>query len=130
MTLNEHIDAYFNLQAKIYEGFGYHEGWVVIPMSDLRNNYWMIVGKEDDGKLVRSPDPLTTESIKAGVNIYTSTIYTQRFLPKWVYRANGLVMVCENTHCDGNKFLSIFSSDRECTDQKLKDTYKERWGHL
>lgn len=48
-----------------------------------------------------------------GMNIYECQIYTQRFLPKWVYRADELTMICVDTQTDGNKFLMIFDNAKE-----------------
>jgi hypothetical protein len=44
---------------------------------------------------------------------YSNEIYTQRFLPKWVYRTDDYTMICVDTHVDGNKFLQIFDNAKE-----------------
>ena len=46
-------------------------------------------------------------------NYYEDEIYTQRFLPKWVYRGEDYTMVCVDTHTDGNQFLRIFDNLKE-----------------
>ena len=46
-------------------------------------------------------------------NYYEDQIYTQRFLPKWVYRAEDYTMISVDTQCDGNKFLAIFDNTKE-----------------
>jgi hypothetical protein len=44
---------------------------------------------------------------------YAAEIYTQRFLPKWVYRGAEYTMVCVDTRTDGNKFLMVFDNKKE-----------------
>ena len=107
------IDKYFELEKEIHEYFGYVEDWVVIPMVDHRRYYWLLDEKEGgDGHIVYYEEPLTDEVIDAG-QYYDATIYTQRFLPKWVYRADDYTLICMDTHCDGNRFLGIFDNKKE-----------------
>lgn len=47
------------------------------------------------------------------LQMYSNEIYTQRFLPKWVYRGKDYTMICVDTHTDGNKFLQIFDNSKE-----------------
>ena len=79
---------------------------------------------EDSGYVLYSENPLTEEIIDAGKH-YEAEIYTQRFLPKWVYRGEKYTMVCMDTHTDGNKFLGIFENDKEIKDENLSD---KAWG--
>jgi len=104
------LDDYFALQAKIFEYFGYREDWSVIPFDDARNYYWRLEG-EGPGKVhyAKTEQELAEES----GNYYVNGIYTQRFLPKWVYRADDYTMVCVDTHTDGNKFLQVFDNALE-----------------
>jgi hypothetical protein len=44
---------------------------------------------------------------------YENEIYTQRHLPKWVYRGADYTMVVVDTHTDGNKFLQVFANANE-----------------
>lgn len=69
----------------------------------------MITGPEDDNSshVVWSKVPFTKETIRKGNEIYSGTIYTQRFLPKWVYRGPNHTMVSVDTHTDGNLVLMI-----------------------
>lgn len=122
------IELYFKLQEAIHEYFGYREDWKVIPMSDETDQHWFVKQDKDGrGFYCHSSKPFTEETVTAGAEIYGGTIYTQRFLPKWVYRGEDYTMVCADTHTDGNKFLMLFSNDKECTDQKLIDLYKDKW---
>lgn len=126
------LDDYFDLQSRIFQYFGYVEDWRAIPLDDKCGDYWMIIGAEDssDTSVVHSPTPFTEESITEGKEIFGNTLYTQRFLPKWVYRAAEFTMVCVDTHTDGNKFLMVFDNRLECTDESLKALYAEKWGRV
>ena len=127
--LGEDLDAYFTAKARVHEGFKYTPDWVEIPLDDAREYHWMLVGGEGVGATcVYSDDPFTEKSIRAGKTIYSGSIYTQRFLKKWVYRTKTYVMVAVDTHTDGNKFLMVFDAARECTDKKMKNAWSEHWG--
>lgn len=107
------LDDYFKLQKKIFDYFGYKEDWVVIPMVDHREYYWQIDNEGYGGSITYSEYPLTPQLVASGKETYEASIYTQRFLSKWVYRADEFTLVCMDTHCDGNKFLGVFSNDKE-----------------
>ena len=126
------VDKYFALQKELYKYFGYVEDWCVIPPDPCMGDYWMITGPEDicDTSVVWSPNPFTIENIKSGQNIYSGTIYTQRFLPKWVYRGPEHTMVSVDTKTDGNKLLMIFDNDKECKDKQLMQLYNNKWGNI
>jgi len=131
MSLANDIDSYFGLQAKIHEALGYVEDWRVIPMDDCRGKHWMLVGGEGVGaSCVLSDEPFTMESLRNGKKVYSNSVYTQRFLKKWVYRSPTHVMVACDTHTDGNKLLRIFDADKECTDEALQAEWKSLWGRL
>ena len=102
------LDDYFRLQEKIYEHFGYAEDWVVIPLDDSREYYWQLL--PDSVRYSESIEKLQDED--AG-EYYENEIYTQRFLPKYVYRAKDYTMICVDTHTDGNKFLQVFDNANE-----------------
>lgn len=128
MSIPELLKSYFEIQRQLYDAFGYQEDWVVIPVSDETANYWMLTGdREKQGSVAYSPDPLTRESIEDGGALYSADIYTQRHLPKWVYRTETHTMVCADTRTDGNKFLMIFDNTKECTDHELAELYEETW---
>jgi hypothetical protein len=99
------LDNYFALQEQIYNYFGYKEDWVVIPIENATEYYW----KVDDNK-VEFAEKL--EDFAEGDG-YSNEIYTQRFLPKWVYRGKDYTMIVVDTHTDGNKFLQIFDNSKE-----------------
>jgi len=126
------IENYFNLQDEVFKYFGYVEDWKIIPMCSQLNHHWMICGPEDNSntKIVYSPSPFTKEMIERGSDLYSGTIYTQRFLPKWVYRGADLTMIAVDMHSDGNQVLMIFENSMECTDQAMKDIYGKCWGNV
>jgi hypothetical protein len=105
------LDEYLNLQAKIYEYFGYIENWRVIPLDDSREYNWRIVGEENDGA-VQYWEPDVQFSEEEG-NYYEDDIYTQCHLKQWVYRGEEYTMICCDPHVDGNKFLRIFDNKKE-----------------
>ena len=106
----ELLNQYFEIQKQIYDYFGYVEDWVVIPLDDCTECYWYITD-EQNGEVVYAK---TEEELKSETgDYYANEIYTQRFLPKWVYRAKDYTMVCVDTHTDGNKFLQVFDNSKE-----------------
>ena len=72
--------------------------------------YWYLVG-EGPGKLYYAYNE--KDLLSKDQNYYCDDIYTQRFLPKWVYRGEEYTMVCCNPHEDGNKFLRILDNSKE-----------------
>jgi len=123
----EQLKKYFELQKEIYDYFGYVEDWVVIPLEDHTDCHWMIVGDERTGTCVFSHKQFDEDLISAGKEIYSGPIYTQRFLPTWVYRADDYTMVSVDTMTDGNKFLMVFDNSKECIDEDMKELYLQYW---
>lgn len=123
------LKEYFRLQAEIYSYFGYEEDWVVIPLEDNTDDFWSLSGEGRGDELTFSPDKTIMEKFleydrdweTAGIGdkIYTDEIYTQRFLPKWVYRGKDFTMVCVDTHTDGNKFLRVFDNAKEVKNDEV-----------
>jgi len=98
------LDEYFAIQKQIYEYFGYVEDWVIIPIDDARQYFWY-----EDGKCVHFAETEEELESKSG-RYFMNEIYTQRFLPRWVYQADDYTMICVDTRTDGNKFLQIFDN--------------------
>lgn len=103
----ELLNKYFELQKKVYEYFGYEEGWKVIPLDDCTKYFWFV--SDCDVEFADSLEELKNEE----GNYYVNEIYTQRHLPKWVYRGDDYTMICVDTHTDGNKFLQVFDNSKE-----------------
>jgi hypothetical protein len=106
------LDKYIKLQEQIHEYFGYVEDWVAIPLDDQRNMFWYLDLEENGSGEVTFATTEEDLQDEEG-NIYRNTIYTQRFLPKWVYRGEEYTMIVVDTHTDGNKFLQIFTNANE-----------------
>jgi len=102
------LDEYFKVQNEIYDYFGYKEDWVVIPLDDARTYFWWV----DDNE-VHFADT-EKELFDEDGNYYVNEIYTQIFLPKWVYRSEDFTMICVDTRTDGNRFLQVFDNSKEC----------------
>lgn len=107
------LDDYFELRRQIFKHFGYRENWRVLHLDDARSYYWRLDG-EGPGtvKFADTEEELENE---AG-QYYENEIYTQRNLPKWVYRAADYTMVCVDTHTDGNQLLRVFDNAMERPD--------------
>lgn len=105
------LKTYNSVRQDLFDYFGYQEDWRVIPVDDATMYYWRLTG-EGHGDEVQFADTLQELETESG-NYYTNEIYTQRFLPKWVYRGEEYTMVVVDTHTDGNKFLQIFDNKKE-----------------
>ncbi len=126
MNLDEAIDRYFAAKKEVHEALGYQGDWAEIPLDDCREMYWMLVGGEQ-GRCVWSDEPFTEASVAKGEKIYSGEVYTQRHLSKWVYRTPTHVAICVDTNTDGNKFLMVFDATKECTDEAMREAYRDHW---
>lgn len=113
----EQLDKFNTAKQELFDYFGYAEDWVTIPLDDRRDMYWQLNQRDTGGggDLLYYDERLTNQIVEDGAH-YSNTIYTQRFLSKWVYRGEDYTMICVDTHTDGNKYLAIFSNDKEQTD--------------
>lgn len=112
------LKQYTILQKQIHDYFGYVEDWAVIPMDDCTDLYWKIIdGEAHGGKVQYAVDPKefpTDETEDEDLGEYWEVeIYTQRHLPKWVYRGAEYTMICVDTHTDCNRLLQIFDNSKE-----------------
>ena len=107
------LDVYTKAQQDLFDYFGYIEDWVVIPIDDAREYYWKLNGTGPGevlfGETIQDVEEETGDH-------YVNEIYTQRFLPKWVYEGEEFTMICVDTHVDGNKFLQIFDNSKRITE--------------
>jgi hypothetical protein len=106
----ELLDQYFEIQRQIHEYFGYAEDWRTIPLDDRRDYFWRLEG-EGPGQLhyAETEDELFNED---GA-YYMDEIFTQRHLPRWVYRGENFTMVSCNPGSDENVFLRILDNSKE-----------------
>jgi len=138
----ELLKQYSAIEEQVHAYFGYKEDWRVIPLDDQTGKHWMLFQDESGkGSVVWSDTPFTLHQLRPfvmpdkGSNeekepraaFYSGTIYTQRFLPKWVYEGKEYTMVCVDTHCDMNVFLMIFTNNLHCTDKELRKAYLDNW---
>ena len=100
------LDVFFNVRQAVYDYVGFVEDWVVYPIEDYRKYYWRI----EDGEVLYGTKK---DVVGRTGNHYSSTIYTQRFYDKWVYRAEKYTMIFVDTHTDGNKFFGIYDNAKE-----------------
>jgi hypothetical protein len=105
------LNEYNAKRQELFDYFGYVEDWVAIPVDDATMYYWRLTG-DGRGDEVLFAGTLEELNDETG-NFYSNEIYTQRFLPKWVYRGADYTMVVVDTHTDGNKFLQIFDNAKE-----------------
>lgn len=104
------LNDYFKIQEEIFNYFGYVENYRILPIENSIEFFWKIIGGEAHGGEVRFSEDETFEDDN---KLYSNTIYTQRFLPKWVYRGKDYTMIVVDTHTEGNQYLQIFSNDKE-----------------
>ena len=104
------LDEYFKIQKQIYDYFDYKEDWVIFPIDDATEYFWMLF----DNNSVRFAETEEKLIDKNNDEEYgENEIYTQRFLPRSVYRTEDYTMICVDTCTDGNKFLQIFDNSKE-----------------
>ena len=105
------FDDYDALRNKLFEYFGYVEDWRALPFDDARKYFWRLDSGGDGGNVcfAGSEEELKNET----GNYYENEIYTQRHLPKWVYRGAEYTLIVVDTHTDGNQFLQIFDNALE-----------------
>jgi hypothetical protein len=106
------LDSYEALRKEVFDYFGYIEDWRVLPLDDARKYYWHLTDDERSGSVRFAETKERLEDEDAG-EYYENEIYTQRHLPKWVYRGEEYTMICVDTHTDGNQFLQIFTNSKE-----------------
>ena len=105
------LDFFFYTKQYIFDYFGYVEDYAVIPLDDATEYYWQIIGGDGAGGVVRYGP--TEEILETVGDYFEDEIYTQRFLPKWVYRGEDYTMICCDPKVDGNKFLRSFDNCKE-----------------
>jgi hypothetical protein len=119
--IGDTVDCFFGARAAIFAHVGYAENWCVLPINDSRDQFWA-VDKYEREWVKFSPEraPLVywlgnhaDEYGSYGNVLYQNAIYTQRHLPKWVYRGAELTLVVADTQTDGNKYLQLFCNANE-----------------
>lgn len=120
-AIDDTVDAFFAARELIFKHVGYEENWRVLPLDDSRDQFWSVDPAEREW-VKFSPNREALEYWLAehddeygphGDILYESVIYTQRHLPKWVYRGAELTLVVADTQMDGNKLLQLFRNENE-----------------
>jgi hypothetical protein len=106
------FEEYLDKKQKIFDYFGYVEDWKIIPIGEISTDYWTLEEESDGSGEVHFSE--TIDGLSSSEH-YSYEIYTQRHLPKWVYRGEDYTMICVDTHVDGNKLLQIFDNKKECS---------------
>lgn len=119
------VNTFYTLRDAIFAHVGYRQDWRILPIEDCRGDFWNV--DEHERERVRfSPSREALEYWLAehddeygphGDVLYENSIYTQRHLPKWVYRGAELTLVVVDTHCDGNQYLQLFRNANEVKGQ-------------
>tara|TARA_R110002072_G_scaffold169949_5_gene323518 strand:+ start:16131 stop:16460 length:330 start_codon:yes stop_codon:yes gene_type:complete len=107
----ELLEEYEKKRNELFNYFGYVENWKVIPVDDATSCYWRLDNDESSGSVLFADNEY--DLINETGDHYSNEIYTQRHLPKWVYRGKDYTMICVDTHTDGNKLLQIFKNSLE-----------------
>jgi hypothetical protein len=113
----ESFNQFFDVENQIHEYFNYGEDWVKIPLVDHREDEWLLLPNEDGGgevALQYNEGGLTEEDARSG-NYTSFRVYTQRFLPKWVYETEDFTLISVATGVDGNRYLALFDNQKRVT---------------
>lgn len=102
------VKDYFKLREEVFNYFGYKEDWVALPLEDSTSYVWEL--DDDEVRFAETREKLADEETG---DYYANEIYRQRFLDKWVYRADDYTMIVVDTHTDGNRFLQVFDNSKE-----------------
>lgn len=107
----EMLNGFFSLRKEIQAYFGYEEDWEVLPLSDERDMYWMLV--EDKAPFILySSEPITAETIAEG-DVVIGVVHDAHKTRRTAYRRDDFVAVPVDTRWDGNKYLMIFDVAKE-----------------
>lgn len=120
-AIDDAVNRFFEARASIFEHVGYVESWRVFPVQDSRDLFWSV--DEAERKWVKFSPSREALTYWRGKHedeygpyedvLYENEIYTQRHLPKWVYRGPELTLVVVDTHVDLNQYLQLFCNENE-----------------
>ena len=100
------IKNYEKALQEIYDHVGFVEDWVIYPINDNSEYYWMI--DENEVIYAKSIEDLETQE----GDCYSGIVYEQRFYSKHVYEGSNLTMIFLDTQTDGMKYFALFSNDK------------------
>jgi hypothetical protein len=122
------FEKFFASEIAIHKYFGYKEDWVQIPLADHRDYYWLLHQETSgNGEVLYSREPLTVEVLNLGRAYFSAQIYTQRFLPLWVYETDDFTLISMDPRTDGNRFLGIFDNKKKQNEEVLYPIHLTRW---
>jgi hypothetical protein len=108
IDISKLLTDYFAVKQQVHDAFGYVADWVEIPLDDMTDVYWWF----GLGEIYWCDVQPAQETVDSNDGEYSAEIYTQRFLPRWVYSVETHTLVSIDTHCDGNKFLAVFDNSK------------------
>ncbi len=111
----ELIKNYEEAKQKIYEHVGFEEDFVVCPLDDCTEYFWLLEDDSVSYSLIK--EDLSVESLDNGESeeLYKDDIYTQRFYKKHVYEGKDFTMVFCDPHTDGMKWFRLFDNSKRIT---------------
>lgn len=115
-AINDVVDTYVTTREAIFDHVGYVEDWRIMPLDDARAMDWWLVGGDPStgrGCRLQYGRPGAILGDLDAANWYEASVYTQRHLPKWVYRGAELTLIVGDTHCDGNILLFLLDNAKE-----------------
>ncbi len=124
------IEKLETARQELFKHFGYVEDWALIPVADETGwGWWFLTGDGSGGgdSVYFGQNSPLVDGDEEGKGLYSCPIYTQIHLPKWVYRADDMTMICMDTQTDGNRVLGIFDNTKEVTDPAVIEAVREYW---
>lgn len=100
------LDQYNEIQQKIYDYFGFKEGWHVYPITDSKAMFWCI---KDD--MIYKWSSMDSYNNLDEDDFYNDEIITHS-QNKGVYKGKEFTAVLVDTNVDGNKFLDIYDNSK------------------
>src|SRR5262249_45457141 len=111
-NIDEAIDQFLQARDAIFAHVGYVERVRVLPLEDSRDQFWAVHSRQGWVRFSARREPLAYAIAghpdgfgPYGDVVYENAIYTQRHLPRWVYRGAVLTMIVVDTQSNQNQLL-------------------------
>lgn len=108
MNIKNLLNRYQEIEQQIYNYFGYEEEWRKMPLDDCTEYFWCFDGNGNVHYCEAKNKTLAKEIIKKGEHSYSDKIRKNI-----IHIKCDLTLICLNTNCDFNVFLSIFDNSKE-----------------
>jgi hypothetical protein len=122
MNVPEAYKQYRDSYAAILEHFGCPQTWQEYMLDEQLDVHWFLARHGDT--VVYSPKPITPEALKdfgeEGCPINDVHVMSHRHMDSSIYRKDDHVLILIDTQTDGNRFLTLYSADKEITGQEAK----------